>query len=316
MAAESEPTVRNTHQRSFTFGCLELAASQHGVASLEQLTALGMTSRGIQLRARQGLLHRRYDGVYAIGSAQLSADGERFAAVLASGAGAALGRRSAAALWEIRSSSATRIEVITTRRGRRPRAGIVLCTTRNLAPEDVTTCRGIPVTTVSRTLLDLARVLSPAALAKAVHEAEILRLLDVAEIERAIERAGAVPGRARLRAAITEPATGVTRRELEKRFVALCRRSGVRLPRTNVFVRAGDRLIEVDALWPDERLVVELDGAAVHHTRRAFHEDRLKDSALAAAGYLVVRFTWQRVTRDAESAVRELRAILAQREAI
>jgi hypothetical protein len=277
--------------------------------------ALGMSDRGIQRRAQEGHLHRRYQGVYAIGRAALSVDGERLAAVLASGPGAALARRSAGSFWEIRRSSATRIEVITARRGRRPQRGITLLTPRVLPPVDITVCRGIPVTTVSRTLIDLAGVLDHAALARAVHEAEILRLLDVAEIERAIERAGAVPGRARLRAAITEPATGVTRRELEKRFIALCRRSGLPLPRTNVWVRAGERLIEVDALWSAQRLVVELDGAAVHHTRRAFHEDRRKDSALAAADYLVVRFTWQRVTHEPESAVRELRAILAQREA-
>jgi very-short-patch-repair endonuclease/predicted transcriptional regulator of viral defense system len=311
--AETERGVRKPQPRSFSRACAELAAAQHGVGSLEQLMALGMSDRGIQRRAREGALHRRYRGVYAIGRAELSVDGERLAAVLASGSGAALARRSAASFWEIRRSSAALIEVITPRRGRRPQTGIRLLTPRALPASDVTTCRGIPVTTVSRTLVDLAGVLDRHALERAVNEAEILRLLDVADVLRVMERAGAVRGAGRLRAALSSPETTLTRSELEKRFVAVCRRAGLPPPQTNRCISVGTALLEVDAVWPAERLVVELDGAAVHHTRRAFHEDRRRDAALVAAGYVVVRLTWQRVTRESDGVIRELQAILAHR---
>jgi very-short-patch-repair endonuclease len=289
----------------------ELAASQHGVVSLAQLRAVGLGARAAQYRGVSGRLHRVHRGVYCVGHRVLSADGHRMAAVLASGSGAVLSHRSAAAAWGIRPSSRVRIEV-TVATSRRGVGRIELHRTKHLTPDDVIHLRNIPITTIARTLVDLAAVLNPNALQRAVHQAEMLQLLDVTAIRAAIRRA---PGRAGARLLgdlLSVPSPGPTRSELEAQFLALCRNAELRMPRINRHVDAGD-LLEVDALWPDERLIAELDGGAAHRTTYAFENDRRRDTALAAHGYLVVRFTWQRIANEPQDVSGELRRILALR---
>jgi hypothetical protein len=292
-----------------------LAARQHGVVSAAQLHALGLGPRGVTHRVAAGRLHRLHRGVYAVGHTALGAGGRRMAAVLACGPGAALSHRSAGAAWGLRPTARARIEVSTPRRARRERPGIEVHRVRNLPAEDVTEVDGVPVTTVARTLVDLAGVLPADALARAVHEAEVLRLLDVAAVEAVLARSGGRRGTGRLRALLAAPATGPVRSVLEERFLALCRGGGLPAPRTNVWLPVDSGLVEVDAFFPHARVVVELDGAAAHRTRRAFDADRRRDSALAARGLLVIRLTWTRVTREREAVVGELRRILALRSA-
>jgi hypothetical protein len=292
-----------------------LASRQHGVVTLAQVRALGLSARGVQHRAAAGRLHRLYPGVYAVGHAAVGVDGARMAAVLACGDGALLSHRSAAAAWGLRLSSRTRWEVTTPHRGRRNRRAIDLYRGRRLHEHDVATLRGIPITAVARTLVDLAAVLTPGALERAVHQAEVLQLLDAAAVHAALARQPTGRGTGRLRGVLAEPSPGITRSALEERFLALCRRAGLPRPRLNLHLPTDDGLIEVDACWRSMRLVVELDGAAAHRTRRAFHDDRRRDFALAAEGYLVVRLTWDRVTREPDSVVRELTRILALRSA-
>jgi len=261
-----------------------LAARQHGVVTLAQLRELGLGPRAVQRRAEAGRLHRVHRVVYAVGHAAVSPDGRRLAAVLACGPGALLSHGSAAALWGFRPTAAARFDVTVPRSGRAAPAVIRLHRPRRLADGDRAVVRGIPLTSVARTLVDLARILLDDALARAVHEAEVLRLLDVAAI---------VDPPVRLRRALAQPG-GATRSELERRFARLCRDAGLPPPRINATLHG----FEVDALWPEARLVVELDGAAAHLTRRAFEEDRRRDAVLAGHGYTVVRLTWRRLTED------------------
>jgi very-short-patch-repair endonuclease/predicted transcriptional regulator of viral defense system len=286
----------------------ELAARQHGVVSLAQLEAVGLGARGAQQRATRGRLHRIHLGVYAVGHAVLGADGRRMAAVLACGPEAVLSHRSAAAAWGLRPSDRARHEVSTPQRGRRSLPGIEVHGVRTLAHDDVTELRGIPMTTVARTLVDLAAVLPTPALERALREAEVLRVLDARAVLAAARNRR---GTARLRRVLAEPDPGPTRSALEERFLALCRRRGLPPPRLNVLVGR----LEVDALWPAERLIVELDGAAVHATRRAFDADRRRDAALVAAGYAVLRLTWLRVVYEADVVADEVRRALALRRA-
>ena len=290
-----------------------LAARQHGVVALWQLSSLGLGARGAQHRAVSGRLHRIHRGVYAVGHPRLGAAGARMAAVLACGIGAVLSQRSAAALWGLLATAAARLDVTAASRGRSGPAGVVLHRTRCLEPVDVTERDGVPVTSLARTLVDLAAVVSDDQLARAVHEAEVLRLLDVGAVLEAIDRLPGRRGTGHLRALMAEPDPGLTRSELERRFVGLCRTGGLPLPRLNAAVEVAGGSFEVDALWPRERLIVELDGAHVHATRRAFHADRRRDAALAAQGHLVVRLTWQRVTRERAATTEELRRILSLR---
>jgi very-short-patch-repair endonuclease len=143
------------------------------------------------------------------------------------------------------------------------------------------------VTTPTRTLSDLRPLLSPAQLSAAIREAEFLRLCLDERIES--DRA---------------------RTDLEQAMLAVCRRH--RLPRPEVNVKI-ERL-EVDLLWREQRLVVEVDGWDSHRTRSAFEEDRTRDARLAVLGYEVIRFTWRQLERDPAGVAKTIRSLLVARE--
>jgi hypothetical protein len=168
---------------------------------------------------------------------------------------------------------------------------------RRLDPDDRTARDGIPVTTVARTLLDLAETLAPTQLQHSFEEAERLGLLDMRAIERLRDRSRGRRGLKPL-AALVEAHCGpapMTRSELERRFLDLCRDAGLPPPIANATVAN----MEVDMLWPRERLVVELDGHAYHSTRAAFERDRVRDGALQQAGYRILRLTDRRLAEPA-----------------
>jgi very-short-patch-repair endonuclease len=252
-------------------------------------------------------LHR---GVYAVGHKRLRREGHWLAAVLAIGPGAVLSHRHAAALHGIRSVAASQIDVSTTKQ-RRAQAGIRIYSRRQLDPADVTTVAGIPVTAVARTLVDLAATVSRQQLERAVSESERLGLFDLTHVEQAMAHTKA--GRAALRAALTNYRShGETtlRSELEARFLALLDDRQLPRPRMNSIIEG----MEIDAVWRQQRLAVELDGWAAHHHRRAFQDDRTKANDLTAAGYAVLRFTYRDVTdRAADTAARISQALAAAR---
>jgi predicted transcriptional regulator of viral defense system len=289
----------------------ELAGRQHGVVAYAQLIALGLGPTGVKRRVAKGRLHRLHRGVYAVGHANVSLDGKRLAAVFAAGPNAALSHASAAVVWGIRRGPESRIEVTTEDRGRKPPKGTRLHRTRTPLDAVVEPETGLPITTVARTLLDLADVLSQQALTRAVHEAERLRLLDLREMERTLATANGRRGTRKLGAALAETDPGPTRSPLEAQFADLIATSDLPPPRRNVHIEAHGTLIEVDNLWPEQRVVVELDGAAAHHTMRAFHADRARDLALATESYVVVRLTWRQVTRDGARTIADLRRVLS-----
>jgi hypothetical protein len=229
------------------------------------------------------------------------------AAVLACGPKAWLSHRDAAALWDLRASARRAIDVTALGRSRHGYSDVDVHLVRSLHPGDCTVLDGIPVTTVARTLFDLAEVVDQRSLARAFEEAERLRLLDMAAIERLVERGR---GRHALR-----PLTSVldryrhtapaTRSELERDFLDLCDEAGLPQPVVNLHL-AG---YEVDAVWLDRRLVVELDGFEFHRTRAAFERDRARDASLQVAGFRILRLTARRIQRDRAGAVQDLRAM-------
>jgi very-short-patch-repair endonuclease len=172
--------------------------------------------------------------------------------------------------------------------GIRKRDGIVLHRSTTLIARHCTRRDGIPVTSPARTLSDLRPLLSSAQFAAALREAEFLQL----PIDHPIE-----PDRAHS--------------ELEQAMLALCRRHRLSPPEVNVKI---DRF-EVDFLWRDQRLVVEVDGWDSHRSRSAFEEDRARDARLAVLGYEVVRFTWRQVTEDARAVAQTIRLLLRARAA-
>jgi len=161
----------------------ELAGQQHGVVARRQLLAFGLGPGAIEHRIANGRLHRVHYGVYAVGYRSLTPHGRWLAAVLAAGPGAVLSHRSAAALWGLRPAAGRRIDVTVRRRGRRDRPGIAVHVTRELRDRDRAQRVSIPVTSVARTLLDLAGVIPERQLSRAFEEADRADLLDLDAIE-------------------------------------------------------------------------------------------------------------------------------------
>ncbi len=221
------------------------------------------------------------------------------AAVLACGEGSLLSHHSAAALWGMLREDGVKTDVTSLdRRGRQP--GIAVHRADTLTVDDRASHLGIPLTSVARTLLDLAATVSPRILNRACREAEVHRLFDLTAIEAVLERNPGRRGVRRLQAIldeIVEPQ--LTRSELEERFLELCRRAGLPRPQVNVTVTVGGERFEVDFAWPSNRLIVEVDGRRFHATGSAFERDRRRDQLLAVGGWRVIRGTWLQVTRGA-----------------
>jgi len=283
----------------------DLAERQQGVVTRTQLSELGLGRRAIDHRLELGRLRPVHRGVYTIGHRLLTRDARRTAAVLACGAGAALSHVSAAALWGIRQSP--RIEV-TAPTGRRGPRGVVVHRAP-LRDDERTTHRGIPTTTVPRTLLDLSAVLRPDDLRSALRQAEQLRLTDPLSLGDLVERYPRRPGLAAIKAPLEETSIGarMVRSELEERFQAFLLNAGLPLPRTNQRVEG----YEVDCVWPAQRLIVELDGHASHAPTYAFEDDRARDRRLEAAGWHVIRITWRQLHEEPQLVEADLRRLLS-----
>ena len=285
-----------------------LAARQHGVVAHWQLMQAGLGRQAVKHRVRTGRLHRVQFGVYAVGHAALTWYGRCMAAVLSYGPGAVLSHRTAAALWEIRRSSSPIVEVTVAERGRHARGGIRLHRVRGLHADDRAVHEGIPVTSVARTLLDFAEVAPPRELERAVEEAERRRIFDLREIEGLCERS---PGRrgcprlARVLAAHSGPPPR-TRSELERDFLDLTRDAALPQPLVNGEVVD----LEVDFVWHEQRLAVELDSREFHLTPAAFERDRMRDAALQLTGYRVVRITHRRLANEPAEVAEVLRSLL------
>jgi hypothetical protein len=289
------------HNHSAEIALSALAARQHGVVSLAQLRGLGLNDDAVLRRCRNRRLHRVHRGVYAVGHTAVGERGRELAAVLACGPQAVLSHRSAARLWGL-VASAPKIEV-TCERGRPP-DGRVLDHRSSLTGADRARIQRVPVTSVARTLVDLADVLGERRLGDAIHEAEVRRLFDLNQTDAVLARLSGRRGRHRLERVLSAwRPRPFTRSEAERRFLELCERHELPLPEANASV-AGH---EIDFLWPEHGLAAEVDGVATHLTRTAFERDRRKDRQLAAMGIQVVRVTWS----DLEDAPGALAAQLA-----
>jgi putative AbiEi antitoxin of type IV toxin-antitoxin system len=243
-----------------------IADGQHGRVAWGQLVAAGVDAEQIKRWLADGRLRRVHHGVYAVGHEAPSVDGDYMAAVLACGESAVLSHRPAAHKLRLIPASPPPPEVtVPTTAGRR-RPGIVVHRVKTLAPLDTSTLDGIPIATVPRILLDLAPSISATDLARACHEAWVRHRTGPDHVEACIARNPRKKGAAKLRRAL---GADVTLSALEARFVALLRRHGLPLPRTNVD-RGGDK---VDCHWPRHDLTVELLSYRFHATRRAFETD-------------------------------------------
>ena len=289
-----------------------LAERQHGVVARVQLAGLGIGRRVIGHRLHTGRLHPLHRGVYAVGHRVVTREGRWMAAVLAVGQRAVLSHRSAAALWGMRATTRGRVEV-TVPRKLKSRSAIEVHVTR-LSDDEITVLRGIRITTPTRTLLDLAAVLN-AQLERAINEAEYLRLTDAASLGDLVEHNRGRPGAGMIRELLATHNLGatITRSELETRFLAFLDEAVLPRPKVNANIKAQDRWIEADCVWPDRRVIAELDGHASHATTAGFERDRARDRALQAAGWRVIRITWRQLHEEPTAVARDLERLLRAR---
>lgn len=284
---------------------------QHGVVARWQLLKKGVDRRAIDRRVENGRLHRLYLGVYAVGHRAIPWEGRLMAAVLACGPGAVLSHRSAAALWGLSSFSGP-VEVTSPSKGR-SRLGI----RRHFAvlpADEVTEHDGIPVTTVSRAIFDLAGIEPVARVEQALRQQERLRLYDALSLDHLLERYPRHRGNRAVREVLRrlrDLPDGVTREELEARFLSFLDLHGFPRPRLNAWLTIGTHRYQVDCLWPAQKVIVELDGYATHGTRHAFETDRDRDRRLLAADYRGPRITWRHLEEIPEEIAADLRSLLA-----
>ena len=264
----------------------DLAARQHGVVTLAQLRAAGIDRHAAARRARGGTLHRLHRGVYAVGHPRVGPHGRCLAAALACGEKAAVSHGSAAYLWGLLPSLLVPIDVtVPGITGRPSRRGIRVHSSLLLDRASVARRGCIPVTNVERTLRDLMSTAERDLYLRAARRAIDLRLAEPNDTS----------------------ADELTRSELERRFLALCRRH--RLPAPEVNSRVGTH--EVDFLWREQRVVAETDGFRFHGDRAAFEADRARDAALQSLGFAVLRFTYRQVLREPREVGATLRRVLA-----
>lgn len=246
------------------------------------------------------------------------------AAVLASGPGAVVSHASAALLWRMlpswveeqrrtgrdRRNGARWVDVVMagSHRGRRP--GIRLHRVESLPPGDRTELEGIPVTVPARTVVDLATVLGTRELEAAIAAAEREGMVTREDLERRLAGRRGRPGAPALRSVLeARGGPALTRSEAEARVLALIRKAGLPVPETNV--RIGP--YEVDLLWREARLVVEVDGYHFHAPRPRFEADRRRDAWLLGAGIQVVRLSWRQITEREMVTVVQLAQALARK---
>jgi very-short-patch-repair endonuclease len=288
-----------------------LAERQHGVVSRSQLMQMGWSAGAIEKRVRAGRMHRLHAGVYLVGHRLISREGKWMAAVLASGSGTVLSYSSAAALWGIRPTSRTTIDVTVPHDTRSSK--LIHRHVSALPADEITVKGGIPVTTVPRTIFDLAAT-EPLDVVKALlREAEFRELHDRLSLWDLVER---YPGRRGIRKvkaaleALKDEPLDERKSRFEERFSPFLGRHSLPRARYNQWILVGGKRFQVDCLWLDQRQVVELDGWEGHKTRTAFREDRARDRKLRVAGYGVTRLTWNQLDDEPEVVASDLRVLL------
>ena len=287
-----------------------LAKRQHGVVSIRQLTGpLGYSKAAVHRAVKAGRLHQLYRGVFAVGHTGMSFDAQCLAAVLACSPDALLSHVSAAWLWGLTKTSPLPASV-TAPGYRKPRPPLRLHEARSLAAEDRELREGIPVTSLPRTLLDLAATVRFEWLEKMVERSEDLELFDLSVVDSLLERTVGHPGHGRLRKAIAlyKPSS-FTRSSLERHFLELCLEAGLPQPRTNFVVHG----FELDCYWPEFRFAVELDVFETHGTRAAFERDRIRQEELLLHGIAMTRVTGPRLERERRQVMARIRRLLRQR---
>ena len=284
-----------------------LAADQRRLIELGQLQAAGITRGRLRTLRADSTLQLVLPRVYALGTYELPRFGSETAALLHLRHDAVISHASAAALWGlVPEPDGVRATIIG--RGLRPRDGLRLHRVAALDSRDVRLLQRLPVTAPARTLIDYAADARPAELTDAAAEARARRLVTDEEFDAALVRAPLRSGVAVVRALRATPVGRLlTRSWLERQLLALLADAGLPLPVMNTRVNGH----EVDAYWPQQRLILELDGWTYHGGRRAFESDHARDQDHAAAGDRTMRITYTQLVQEPLRTAAKIAAALA-----
>jgi hypothetical protein len=286
----------------------QLARQQEGVISRGQLHERGITDRQIGRGEHTGVLHRVYAEVWAVGHANVSPLGHLIAALLSCGPRSFLSHRTAAALHGLRQVNVKAIEVTVIAGNAPRRTGLMLHRTTRLAPEELRTRGLLRFSSVPRMLIEVAASETDRELERLITQAVRKRLLDVAAVERELQRHERRPGVGRLKAALGRYRPQPDRKsELERAFDAwLPRHPEIPEPLRNVHIDGW----EIDCWWPDEKVALELDGRPYHVAVEDMERDRLKDIKLQLKGIRPMRVTDARWEHDRRGVYDDLRNLL------
>jgi len=280
-----------------------IADSEHGVVTRAELLAAGVSEREIERRVGKGSLLREYRGVYRVGHRAPSIEATYLAAVKACGGGARLSGTAAGHLWRLLKGQPPPPEVTAPTERRVP--GVITRRCRSLEARELTRWRGVPVTTVAGTLVDLAAILEVEQLARACHEAGVLYRTTPAHVEAVLARRPKAAGAGKLREVLRGD-VHVTLSKLELEFLRLLEAAALPLPRTNK--AAGRR--RVDCRWHEHRLTAELDSYTFHSSRHAWEQDRRREREAYARGDAFRRYTWGDVFERPRAMLHELEPLL------
>lgn len=275
---------------------IDEARRQHGLITLDQARAQGMTTGVVRTKVTSGAWQRIRPGVYAVGATPGTWDQAVAAACLAAGEGTYASHSTAARLWGLLPRSG-RIELLTTERRRLTMPGITAHRSRLICPSDHTRVMGIPTTTIERTIVDLAGSGDAVVMGGWIDHG--LRDHHLS-LERLIELCGRLGGPGRgiphevlAAVALRKPGYDPGRSALESRALAALARAGLPAPvRQYGVIRPDGRRAFIDLAYPQCPLAIELDGYETHGTREAFEADRIRGNELALLGWPVLRFTW------------------------
>jgi very-short-patch-repair endonuclease len=284
----------------------QLASANNRVVTRRALDGAGIGTNAITSRVGSGRLFRQHQGVYLLDPPQTASRITLLtAAVEACGETAALSHRSAAEHWELLPAHTGYIEVTVVTRSAGDRPGIRRHRVPVLDPADIRIRKGVRVTSPARTVLDNAR---DPELEAIIGAAFATGRVTERQIEQAIARCPSRRGARRVRRLLSQDGgPRRTRSWAERRLLALVRQAGLPVPQTNVMLHG----LQVDALWPEHRLVVEVDSEEFHGDRRSIENDRARDAKLIAAGYVVIRFTATQLDKSPFLVLGQLAAALA-----
>lgn len=292
----------------------KIAERDYGTVSLDELRLCGLTRSGVHRRVQAGQLFPKYPGVYAFGRPDLPPLGHRMAAVKACGSGAMLSHASAASHRGLRRSNSSKVDVtIPAGRPLKKFRGI-RCHRADLEPQDVSIVEGIPTTSLSRTLLDLATQIGYEGLEKAANEAVILEIFDMREMEDLLARSKGHRGIRKLRRVLEHgDLSGEMKTGLERRYADLCAQHGLPKPAINRWILLGDEYHQVDFLWRSEKVVIEVDSKRYHQTGWKLARDARRNELLPLSGYRHDRVPEDLINYSPAEAVAKARSLLEER---